>query len=301
MGSDGILVQGKAAVVSAGRAAREPGRRARVACVGDNCIDVYLGPDARSAVGGNALNVAIGVAQAGLGSEYIGEVGDDDEGRRVLAAAGGAGVEVGRVHVVPGPTWVSYITIGDGGAARVEQEDPGACGPYAHRVGEVALLATFDHVHMANLADPSALIGALDDGGTSTSYDYGRSAGSWGRRLPRIVFASADGNDALERSVAMAREACASGARLAIVMRGAAGSVAFDGRRVHVQPPQTIAPVDTLGAGDRYIAEFLAHHLTGSPLETAMRKAGVAASATCLHWAAWPQAGVPVPAGGLGR
>jgi fructoselysine 6-kinase len=88
---------------------------------------------------------------------------------------------------------------------------------------------------------------------------------------------------------------------LVIVTLGDAGSVAFDGQRVHVQPPQTIVPVDTLGAGDSYIAAFLASRLAGASLEAAMAAASAAASATCLHWAAWPQPAQPITVGTLPR
>lgn len=269
----------------------------RVAAVGDNCIDVYLGRDARSAVGGNALNVAVSLARLGISADYMGEIGDDPSGRRVLVAAADAGVGVGRVHVVPGATWQAFILVGEAGVARVDHEDPGACGPYAVSEDEIAFLSSFDHVHMANLADPAAVIDALDAQGVSTSYDYGKAA-TWGSEgLPRIVFASADGPDAQPRSIETARHACARGADLVIVTLGGAGSVAFDGQRVHVQPAQAITPVDTLGAGDSYIAAFLASRLGGASLDAAMATASAAASATCLHWAAWPQPAQPVPTG----
>ena len=266
----------------------------RIATMGDNCIDVYVGAPARSAVGGNALNVAVALARRGLPAAYVGEVGDDENGRRVLESAAGVGVGMDRVRVIAGATWMAYIVVGQGGVARVDHEEPGACGPYAPTAQDIEFLAGFDHVHMANLSDPASVIDALHERGVSTSYDYGKAA-SWGTAsLPRVVFASSDGDDAHGRSVKAARDACARGAGLVVVTLGAFGSVAVDRHRVHAQPPQAITPVDTLGAGDSYIAAFLASHLAGASLETAMRIASDAASETCLHWAAWPQAAQPV-------
>lgn len=271
--------------------------RTRIAVVGDNCIDVYAG-QGRSAVGGNALNVAVGLAGRGLAAEYIGEIGDDDAGQRVLEAARRAGVGSSHVHIEPGPTWQAYITVSERGAARVEHEAPGVGGPYRLREGEIEFLAGFDHVHMANLGDPGAVIAELRAYGVSTSCDYGK----WARPehvAPDIVFASAEEPGALARAQELADPARALGARLVVVTLGAEGSIGFAEDGVYRQPPQPLAPVDTLGAGDSYIAAFLASFLAGASLEQAMRAAGAAASETCLHWAAWPQPGLSALSGGV--
>lgn len=259
----------------------------RIASVGDNCIDVY-GPDA-SAVGGNALNVAVGLVRPGVLASYVGEVGSDAAGRRVMTAASAMGLDVNRVHVVEGSTWVAYITVGDDGVARLASEDPGACGPYVLHEDELDFLAAFDHVHMANLADRSRVIAALRGAGVSTSYDYGHSWPAEDEALPRIVFGSVDGPGAAEAGRELARSARDRGADLAVAMLGAAGSLAGDGRELLMQAARPIQPVDTLGAGDRYIAEFLASFLDHVPLPGAMVRAADVASETCMHWAAWPQ------------
>ncbi len=72
--------------------------RARVACVGDNCIDRYIGDDQYDLPGGNALNVAVR-----LGADYYGAVGDDDEGRTIVEQARAAGVGIDGIDVHSGP------------------------------------------------------------------------------------------------------------------------------------------------------------------------------------------------------
>jgi len=261
----------------------------RVAVVGDNCIDVYVDGSPRSAVGGNALNVAVGLTRQEVQTAYVGEVGNDADGRRVLAAASEAGVGVERVHVVQGATWTAFIRLSPGGAAYVDHEDPGACGPYAARMDELDFLAGFDHVHMANLETTGHLIRDLRTRGISTSYDYGKSSDFAAQDAPGIVFASCDGDQARENGIQMAQEALRCGADLAVVTLGAGGSIALEGEREHWESARPIEPVDTLGAGDSYIATFLARRLAGESIDGAMRAASDAASATCLHWAGWPQ------------
>jgi fructoselysine 6-kinase len=267
----------------------------RVAVVGDNCIDVYQGDSVRTSVGGNALNVAIGLSRLGISTEYIGEVGSDRDGDRVIEAATQHGVGADHVHVLAGETWRAFIVLDGSGTARVRDEDPGACGPFRPGDSELDLLATFDHVHMANLAHPGDVVRELRARGVSTSYDYGTSHDWRDANMPRIAFASCDGESALDRGLEVATTAVAHGAQLAIVTLGAAGSLALDRGRVVRQLARPIEPIDTLGAGDSYIAAFLASFLGGSSVDAAMRAASEAASVTCLHWAAWPQPGLPMP------
>ena len=79
----------------------------RVVCVGDSCIDAYIG--GRTAVGGNALNVSVNLARLGFDAEYVGVVGDDSRSGRIRNALKKEGVRVERVQVRVGPSWVSYI------------------------------------------------------------------------------------------------------------------------------------------------------------------------------------------------
>ena len=78
--------------------------RARVAAVGDNCVDVYVGDHSARFPGGNALNVAAMLAASGqVDAAYYGTLGDDPEGEFLLAAAREAGVDVSGVERRPGP------------------------------------------------------------------------------------------------------------------------------------------------------------------------------------------------------
>ncbi len=79
-------------VLSGGRLAVKP-----VATMGDNCLDHYLPPLDREFVGGNALNVAIGLRDLGHDVAYAGAIGTDDAGRVVLAAAQARGIDTTHV------------------------------------------------------------------------------------------------------------------------------------------------------------------------------------------------------------
>ena len=79
--------------------------------MGDNCVDRYLPPLDLEFVGGNALNVAVGLRDLGHEVAYAGAVGTDDAGRAVLAAARARGIDVTHVQVDEGATGLTTIRL----------------------------------------------------------------------------------------------------------------------------------------------------------------------------------------------
>lgn len=259
-----------------------------IAVVGDNCIDVYQGDPVRAAVGGNALNVAVNLRRRGMPSLYIGEIGDDENAKFIRQALDDAGVDCSQLRQLSGPSWLVSIVLCDGDSS-VEFEVPGAANLYRLRPEEVALLGSCKHVHLANLAEPAAALAALAQAGAPVSYDYGSVLDPAALGPTDVAFISYRGGGGELEAGRMAQIAVEGGARLAMVTMGPAGSLAFDGKDTLLVPVEPVEPVDTLGAGDSFIATFLAERLRGVPLEAAMKSANRDAAATCLHWAAWPQ------------
>ena len=266
-----------------------------IAVAGDACIDVYAAPEgSRSAVGGNALNVAVNLARLGVRSAFFGVIGDDRNGDRIFAALREMGIGASGVRTARGSSWVAFISRDERGFALVDAEEPGVGGAYAPTREELDSLARFDHVHLANLGDPATTLAYLSQRGVSTSYDFGEAEGDVRAPTGIAFFSQPERNTrAADR---IAHHAIECGARLAIVTVGANGSLGVDRERALTVSARRIEPVDTLGAGDSYIAAFLAGWLTGTSLGDAMTIARDHASQTCLHWAAWPQTPLPIDA-----
>jgi fructoselysine 6-kinase len=267
-----------------------------VAVVGDACVDVYLDTAiALSAVGGNALNVSVNLTLQGIRSELFAVLGDDRHGERIRAALRNLGVGVGGVQDLPGPSWVSYIARDHRGTAALRSEEPGVAGPYAPSAEEIAAFARFEHVHLVNLADPIRTLEQLAEHGVSTSYDFGRTGCV---RAPVDIAFFSRPESASDEAEGLARAAVKGGAGLAIVTLGARGSLAVGrGRVLTTMPASPIAPVDTLGAGDCFIATFLGARLAEATVEAALADAHRLAARTCRHWGAWPQQPVSVQLG----
>jgi fructoselysine 6-kinase len=260
----------------------------RVAAVGDNCIDVYTDL-AQSAVGGNALNVAVHLRRLGSESEYLGAVGADDDGRRVLRALEGQGVRHQRVQIEAGQTAISELALDARGERIVVSERFGVCAGYAPEADDIEYVRSFDHVHCANLTWFSAVAEALMARSVSFSFDFAVTLSSTHFRGLEIAFLGSEVPPEDGRTAALARAAVSRGARLAVVTCGPYGSLAFDGERIVTTAPASSKIVDTCGAGDSYIAAFIYSKLGGATLRECMRAGAEAAAETCRHLAAWPQ------------
>jgi len=248
-----------------------------IATVGDNCIDRYL-PLRQSAVGGNAVNVAVQLRRLGREVGYFGAVGDDADGRRVLACLEARGVDTGRVLVRPGRTAVTDLDIDAAGDRIIAFEDFGACAGYRPPEADRARLRRMRHVHLGWLDDGGALRRELAAAGVSVSQDLAVNPGAEGLA---IAFGSA--GESRERARQIAREFLDQGARIAVVTCGARGSVAVDAAAMVEADAAPVEVVDTTGAGDTFIAAFIDAHLAGHGLSACLEAARHAAALTCRH------------------
>src|SRR5436189_5903443 len=123
------------------------------ATIGESCVDRYLAPIALDRPGGNALNVAAGLAASGLPTAHVGAVGEDDEGRFVLARAAERGIDTTHVAVLPGRTGLTTITVTPDGDRVFESEELGVSATFRPSDEAVEFLKTRSWVHATGPAD----------------------------------------------------------------------------------------------------------------------------------------------------
>jgi fructoselysine 6-kinase len=262
-----------------------------IATVGDNCIDRYLPPIGRSAVGGNAVNVAVHLAQMGHRVGYFGAVGEDAPGLRIVRCLQAKGIDVGHLRVVAGQE-TAYTDIGvDAAGDRIMLfEAFGACREYRPSPGECDLLRAMRHVHLGWLADGGALKRLLVAAGVGVSQDLSVNAHGhpvdFGAAELSLAFASAPSREAARAVIV---RCLAEGAKAAVVTCGPLGSMASDGREIVEAEVRPVGVVDTLGAGDTFIAACLATRLLGGSLAACLEAGRAAAAATCTHLGGFPQ------------
>jgi fructoselysine 6-kinase len=255
--------------------------------VGDNCLDVYLTKDVMT-VGGNALNVAAHWSHAGWSARYFGAVGEDVEATVILDEVEKAGLSPDDVEMRAGHTAVTLLRE-QAGDRKFLLEDLGVGKDYMPADRHYRTIAAADWVHLGTNSNPD-LVRRLVADRVRFSVDISTAHDSLPLRGVPMVFAS--GPDDPKESVApLAERLHRAGALQVVVTCGSRGAFfrEVDGTLRHAAATP-IAVVDTCGAGDSFIATFLAAYEPGKkPAAEALRDASAAASQTCLYVGGFPQ------------
>lgn len=261
--------------------------------VGDNCLDVYL-TKGHMAVGGNALNVAAQWRRMGLSARYFGVVGPDAEGDVILEALARVGLAPHDVERRNGNTAVTLI-LDQNGDRRFLLEDLGVGLGWMPDAARLAAMRAADWVHLGTNTE-AALVRQLVAEGIGFSIDVSTRHDTLALDGVPLVFASGpeDPAEPIEPVLAAFR---ARGVQCTVVTCGERGAFFDDGHTVGSVTARKIAVVDTCGAGDSFIATFLASLIgEGRPGDEALRLATAAAAETCLHEGGFPQPLNPIPA-----
>ncbi|MDH6136868.1 fructokinase [Kitasatospora sp. MAA4] len=257
---------------------RTPAAEPSTLVIGEALTDILAGPDGRrSAVpGGSPANVALGLARLGHPVRLATRVGGDEHGAVLRRHLGESGVLLTDGSVVDAATSTATAVLGADGAASYRFDvrwslppaatDPAATGRIAHlHTGSIAALL------VPGAARVLAAVRAARPGAT-VSYDPNlRPAllGTAAQERPRVeelvalsdVVKASDedlgwlypGYDPAEVAAGWAR----TGPSLVVLTLGAGGARAFWRHGSHPVGPIPVEVVDTVGAGDAFMAGLL--------------------------------------------
>lgn len=259
-----------------------------VACAGDNCIDYYE-QTGEAYPGGNSVNVAVYLKRLGAESSYIGAVGTDRYGALLLEALRGKKVDVSHVRTLPGTTALTHVNI-ENGERILGKYDEGVMADFRLSSSDMDFICGHDMVVSGLWGRTENALKYISACGIPVAFDCAEQPESHAsqKALPHasIAFFSDDGSDedALRRRI---RTVSAQGPKIVVATRGSLGSLAFDGKRFYSFGAIPCRVVDTMGAGDSYIAGFILAHLSGMDISSCM-EAGAASSCVTLGYkGAW--------------
>ncbi len=260
----------------------------KIACVGDNCIDYYE-QTGQAFPGGNPVNVAVYTCRLGGEAAYIGAVGTDAYGDLVLQALRGKGVDISHVQRLPGKTALTQVWV-EHGERILGDYDEGVMADFALARADIDFLCAHDLVVSGLWGKVENQLSQVAARGVPIAFDCADRpedpAAHTALRSADIAFFSDDNPDeaALRARI---RAVAAMGPRVVVATRGQAGSLAFDGERFWPFGIIACPVVDTMGAGDSYIAGFLLAFLEKRGIAACM-EAGARASAFTIGYAgAW--------------
>lgn len=259
-----------------------------IACFGDSCVDHYesLG---QTFPGGNPVNFAVYLRRLGAQSSFIGAVGSDEEGELVLCALEEKHVDVSHVQILPGPTPSTQVVM-DHGNRVFTSYDTGVMEDFALRPEDLAFIAEHQLAVTALWGKCEKELGAIRALGVPVAFDCADLPFDpvCQTALPNVDIAFFSDDSASEGELQeLIRILAAKGPSIVVAMRGAQGSMAYDGEDFYTMGAIDCEVVDTLGAGDSFIAGFLEATLQGLPMEERMRAGSSCAAVTIGYVGAW--------------
>ncbi len=255
-------------------------------------------------IGGSESNVAIGVRRLGVPAVWIGRLGDDAAGALVRRELRAEQVEAAAT-TDPAPTGLMIRWRPAPQRGRVEYFRQGSAGSHlcASDIPD-ALVADAAVFHASGITlalgdDPARAIAhavaVARAAGVTVSFDLNYRRALWDETAAApaltaavaqsdVVFAGAQEAaivtgtiDPLESALALE----ALGPTQVIITLGAAGCLARIDHTTHEVPALSVAVLDTVGAGDAFVAGYLAELVLGAPVERRLATA-VAAGALAV-------------------
>lgn len=262
----------------------------KIAAVGDNCIDHY-DQTGESYAGGNPVNVAVYAVRLGGQASYTGAVGDDDNGHFMRQAITKKGVDTSHLKTLPGTTAVTHVEIVNGERILGEY-DEGVLADFKLTPEDIDFIASHDLMVTGIWGMIEHDLPAIKEKGIKIAFDF---ATEYDNEIVDITipyvdyaFFAWDEDDADEEPLkAFMKKIKSKGAGMVIVTRGVKGSIAYDGTAFTTFGIIPCKVVDTMGAGDSFIAGFLTGILQGSSVEECMRIGASNSSVTLSYSGAW--------------
>ncbi len=262
----------------------------KLAAMGSNCIDYYWNvKNGLACPGGGPVNMAVYTLRLGGSASYIGPVGDDAYGRLLRQAVAGKGVDISHLHVLPGPTAVSQVELRDGERIFGDYQE-GVLAQYTLSSQDLDFICTHDVAVCDLWGKVEGFFPRLQARGLPTAFDCAtRPEDPASRRaIPHTdyLFFSAQVDCPALREQMEGYQA--QGPKLVTATLGERGSLCFDGQEFYscgIVPCREL--VDTMGAGDSYIAGFLTGITAGKPILQAMELGAAAAAQTLEYFGAW--------------
>lgn len=239
--------------------------------------------------GGNPVNVAVYLRRLGEEASYTGVVGDDEYGRTMVHALESKGVDISHVRTEHGSTAITKVELRNGERIFGDYIE-GVLENFKLSDADLDFLCSHDLVVSGIWGKIDRDLPKIKARGVPIVFDFSdqpkdpivdQAIGS----VDYAFFAS-DGGDTPSLREFM-KQKQAKGPKCVIVTLGGDGSIAYDGKAFTTSGIVPCTVVDTMGAGDSYIAGFIQGTLQKKPLSECMHMGAANSSVTLGYQGAW--------------
>ncbi|WP_085524432.1 PfkB family carbohydrate kinase [Tuberibacillus sp. Marseille-P3662] len=261
--------------------------------VGDNVVDYYTNQNTIYP-GGNALNVAVLSKQNGAEqSGYVGILGNDTASTHIIETLKKEKIDISHTRRAHGENGMAKVKLNpDGDRVFVGSNKGGVQSRlklgFANE--DIDYINSFDLLHTSVFSNIESELYQLKDY-IYISFDFSSHLDNDYLKAvcPYITYAFFSGSHLTEDECKdLALKVYQYGVRTIGITRGSKGALFFDEKgRCFKQPVIQTHVIDTLGAGDTFIAVFLTSYFNGTPMEKALYEAAVSAAHTCTYFGAF--------------
>lgn len=261
--------------------------------IGDNVVDLYRDSGIYFP-GGNALNVAVLARRFGLAeTQYIGILGNDAEGAHVRRSLLAEGLSDDWLRIAEGPNGKAKVDHGaDGERIFAGSNLGGIRRKIMLRMDDedLALITRLGYVHSSCFSYIEPELPRIAKVARGVSYDFStnRDPDYLRQVCPYLDIAFLSGQGLDEAGIAgLIEQVQSCGVACVCVTMGERGALWADGGvRLH-QPAGPATILDTMGAGDAFIAGFLSAMIRGAVPADALSHAAERAAECCGWHGAW--------------
>lgn len=239
-----------------------------MAAIGFCCIDVYENIGKKYATG-NGVDCIVHLARRGVDTALVSVIGSDEYGTEMQKLCQECGIDTSHLQIREGRTSVYRMALKNG-VDRVHLENiPGVMADYAPTPSDIEFVKGFDYVHTDLTGRVLHLLPELSEAGCRIIFDFSmnKDEDNLKRILPYVhcAFFSCEQKQPEIRD--FLRRAKALGAQYVVATFGEEGSMCYDGERFYEHGIYKVPVVNTVGAGDSFIAGFSWGLMSGKDVE----------------------------------
>lgn len=260
----------------------------RVAAIGDNCIDYYerLGKKYPT---GNVVDVGVNLKKLGIDVSVISTTGSDENGKWMLDTLKKEGLDISHLKVAKGATAITYMDMD--GLDRVHGDYiEGVLENIAFDEGDVAFAASHDLVHTALWGKAEDVLPELKNRGAVISFDYADRLTHElvEKTLPFVDYGFYSYHKERDSYIEdFLKHKVDRGMKIAVVTFGDKGSLAWNGKNFYEFGIYPAKLVNTVGAGDSFIAGFLFALLQGKTIQEGLQTGAKVAAEVVSVFEPW--------------
>lgn len=261
----------------------------RVAEIGDNCIDLYERIGKKYPTG-NVVDTGVNLKKLGVDVSVISTTGSDEYGKWMVESLKAEGIDISHLKVGDGQTAITYMDM-DGNDRVHGDYVEGVLANMTFDDEDIKFAASHDLVHSALWGMAEKTLPKIAEKGTPIAFDYADRLDHplVEETLPYVAYGFYSYHNGHDQFIEeFLKDKVNRGMKIAVATFGEKGSLAYDKdgfHEGHIVEAKEV--VNTVGAGDSFIAGFIYGILNNYKVEDCLQKGAEVASKVVEVFEPW--------------